>query len=265
MSTYNGADFLEAQIDSILGQSYPDFRLLIRDDGSNDGTETIINQYASEDSRIIRITTESGNLGAPASFMSLIASSEAPFFMLSDQDDVWLPEKISKTLVKMDELIERYGEETPLAVFTDLSVVDEKLGVIDASFWHYQKLDPDICLSWTKILAQNVATGCTLMANAAARSAVLPFTLGEMMHDHWIAANVARRGAIDYIPDQTVLYRQHSRNLEGVKNFGLKYMFSKTPRLFNTLAFYRRAAKHFGDVSVGELLFNKISLNVKRF
>ena len=265
MSTYNGSDFLGPQLDSILGQTYSDFRLLIRDDGSNDDTVPIINRYASEDSRIIRVSGRPGNLGAPASFMSLIALSEAPFFMLSDQDDVWLPEKVKKTLDKMRDLIEVYGEETPLSVFTDLTVVDKELGVIDASFWHYQKLDPDICLNWKKLLSQNVVTGCTLMANAAARSVVLPFALDGMMHDHWIAANVAKYGATYYISEQTVLYRQHSRNVEGVKDFGPRYAFSKTPQLLKTVSFYRRAAKIFGDVSAGQLLFNKIWLNIKRF
>ena len=265
MSTYNGADFIGPQLDSILGQSYSNFRLLIRDDGSEDDTVAIVNRYAAEDARIIQITGEPGNRGAPASFVSLIALSEASFFMLSDQDDVWLPDKITKTLDKMDDLTEVYGEGTPLCVFTDLIVVDKELGVIDPSFWHYQKLDPDICLNWKKLLSQNVATGCTLMANAAARSVVLPFVLDGMMHDHWIAANVAKYGKITYISDQTVLYRQHSRNVEGVKDFGPKYAFSKMPQLLKTVSFYRRAATSFGDVSAAQLHFNKIWLNIKRF
>lgn len=265
MSTYNGAEFLGPQLDSILDQSHGDFRLFIRDDGSDDDTLAIINRYASRDSRVVPVSDDTGNLGAPASFMSLVARSNAPYFMLSDQDDVWMPEKLSKTLDKMNRLFEIYGEETPLAVFSDLTVVDEELNVIDASFWKYQKLDPDLCRDWKKILAQNVVTGCTLMANAAARSVILPFALDTMMHDHWIAANVAKHGTIDYIPEPTVLYRQHSSNVEGVKDFGPKYAASKMPGLFRTISFYRQAAKHFGDVSAAELLLNKIRSNLKRF
>ncbi|MBC7900224.1 MAG: glycosyltransferase family 2 protein [Saprospiraceae bacterium] len=265
MSTYNGAAFLGPQIDSILGQSHSDFRLLIRDDGSTDDTVATINGYASKDSRIIYIVDERENLGAPASFMSLAALSEAPLFMLSDQDDVWLPDKISRTLGKMSEMSEKYREETPLAVFTDLTVVDEKLDVISESFWKHQKLDPDLCRDWKKILAQNVVTGCTLMVNKAAVSVILPFALPGMMHDHWIAANVAKYGQIDYLSDPAVLYRQHSRNVEGVKHFGVKYALSKMPRLIEKAAFYSRASKIFGDVSAAELFINKISLNIKRF
>ncbi len=265
MSTYNGAEFLGPQLDSILNQAAAEFRLLIRDDGSDDDTLAIINRYASEDSRIEPIADEEGNLGAPASFMSLAARSDAQYFMLSDQDDVWKPEKISMTLDKMNALIVKYGENTPLAVFTDLTVVDEKLDLIDASFWHYQKLDPELCRDWKKILAQNVVTGCTVMANTAARRVILPFALETMMHDHWIAVNVAKYGKIDYIPEPTVLYRQHSSNVEGVKDFGPRYALSKTPGLLKSISFYRRAAKHFGDVSAAELFFTKVWSNLKRF
>lgn len=264
MSTYNGAEFLPAQLDSILGQDFAGFRLLIRDDGSGDETISIIKEYRDRDKRIRFLEDGNGNLGAPASFMALVEQSEPDFFMFADQDDVWIHDKISRTLAGMNVLRQKYGDETPLAVFTDLAVTDSNLTTIHESFWDYQKLDPSLCRDWKAVLSQNVAAGCTLMVNKAAKAIILPFALPEMMHDHWVAARVAKFGKIDYLPEPTVLYRQHSQNAEGAKNFGLSYAASKVPGLTSRFSFYRRAARVFGGTSALELLYKKLSINLKR-
>lgn len=264
MSTYNGARFLAAQLDSILNQAFRDFRLIVRDDGSRDQTVAVIKEYAAKDERIVLHTGHAGNLGAPASFMALVVQSNADFFMFADQDDVWMPDKISRTLDKMRRLAETSGGETPLAVFTDLTVVDADMKIIDDSFWNYQKLDPALCHDWKSLLSQNVAAGCTMMLNKAAKAVILPFELPEMMHDHWAAARVAKLGHIGYIAEPAVLYRQHSRNAEGAKSFGFGYAASKLPGLKSRFGFYRRAAKVFGDTSAIELLYRKLLINAKR-
>ncbi len=264
MSTYNGAPFLAEQIDSILEQDHREFRLLIRDDGSTDDTIKILANYAAAEQRVVLVEDDLGNLGASRSFIELISRTEADLFMLSDQDDVWLPDKISRTLAKIIELVEANGYDKPLAVFTDLTVVDEDLAVINESFWAYQKLDPSISLDWKMLLAQNVVTGCTLMMNKPAKYVILPFAIPEMMHDHWIAANVAKAGRIAYIAEPTVLYRQHGRNEEGAQAAGIAYLASKLPFGWRTLSLYRRAAKHFGGISAGELIKHKVKLNLKR-
>ncbi|NOT46609.1 MAG: glycosyltransferase family 2 protein [Acidobacteria bacterium] len=264
MSTFNGARFLSEQIDSILSQDHAEFRLLVRDDGSSDDTIGILNAYASRDRRVVRLNDELGNLGASASFFVLIARSEANLLMLSDQDDAWLPDKISRTLDRMNDLIEQHGNETPLAVFTDLKVVDENLEVVNESFWEYQKLDPSISRDWRSLLAQNVVTGCTLMINRASKSAVLPCELSGMQHDHWIAAKIAKLGHIGFVAEPTVLYRQHGANVEGARKVDLFYLFSKMLKLPAAISAYRRTARTFGDISAARLIGKKLALNLKR-
>lgn len=264
MSTYNGAEFLSAQIDSILAQDFRDFRLVIRDDGSTDDTIALLQNYMAKDARVVLTEDDRGNLGARHSFFKLIEKSNAGFIMLSDQDDVWLPDKISRTLSKIKEMTAANGIETPLAVFTDLTVVTATLDMIDKSFWNYQRLDPDISQDWKKLLAQNVVAGCTLMINRVAKSVVLPFSIPEMMHDHWIAARMARHGKIAFLAEPTVLYRQHGRNVEGAKNVGISYFGSKASGLLGSISVYRKAAATFGGTTAYELLKNKILLNLKR-
>lgn len=265
MSTYNGARFLKPQLDSILSQSYKDFRLIIRDDGSADDTMRILEEYAIREPRI-RLSLDSiGKLGARQSFMKLIENAGADYFMLSDQDDVWLPEKIDKTRELMLKMEAKNGSEVPLLVFTDLTVTDENLETIDTSLWNYQKLDPLIYKNWRNLLAQNVVTGCAILGNRAAASASLPFALPEMMHDHWIAVNVAKYGRIEYLPEPTVLYRQHNRNVEGGKQFGIGYAAKRLPEFIQKIGERRRAAAHFGNITTLGIIVRKSLLNLRRF
>ena len=98
MTTYNGERFLREQLDSILGQTYPNFRLVIQDDGSTDGTEEILAGYAERDDRI-SLRKNEGPHGAYCNFhglMNAVRQEEpADYYMFSDQDDIWLPDKIS--------------------------------------------------------------------------------------------------------------------------------------------------------------------------
>jgi hypothetical protein len=197
--------------------------------------------------------------------MRLVETLDAPYFMLADQDDVWLPDKIERKLARLKELEAQNGSETPLLVFTDLKVVDEDLSVIEDSMWHYQRLDPAITQDWRGLLAQNVVTGCTIIANRALADAALPFALPEMMHDHWLAVNAAKYGRVAYLKDATVLYRQHGTNVAGGIRFGAGYAASKTTGIGDRWRFYRRAAAHFGGVSAAGLFARKLSLNLRRF
>jgi len=264
MSTYNGSRFLAEQLDSILGQTFAEFKLMIRDDGSVDDTRDILEQYAARDARVEITDDDDGNLGLRRSFMRLLELSDADYFMFADQDDVWLDDKIERSLNRISELKSKSSPETPLLVFTDLTVVDEALNPINDTFWKFQALDPDISRDWRDLLAQNVATGCTILGNAAARRASLPFALPAMMHDHWVAVNTARTGTVEYLAEPTVLYRQHSENAEGGHRFDAGYAAARTRAPGRRWRHYREAARFFGDVSAYGLMVRKARLNLAR-
>ena len=112
LSTYNGEKYLKAQLDSLYSQSYQDFKLIVRDDGSKDRTKEILNSYD------IKLVDSSKNLGVKKSFETLLKyaseNSDAEYFIFCDQDDVWNNDKIEKTLKKMQELETFYGNKIPL-------------------------------------------------------------------------------------------------------------------------------------------------------
>ena len=264
MSTFNGERFLAVQIRSILEQGGPEFRLTVRDDGSTDGTLRMLEDIARSDRRVTLRNDGLGNIGARRSFMKLVEAADADYFMLADQDDVWLPGKIERSAAMLREFEEQHGPEVPLLVFTDLLVADEELGQVAPSFWQYQKLDPQIASEWRDLLAQNVVTGCTIIANRAARAASLPFALPQMMHDHWIAVNVSRAGKVAWLSEPTVLYRQHESNLEGARHAGVGYFARKILEPRKLIGSFMKAAAHFGDVSAADLARRKIRLNRAR-
>ncbi len=144
MATYNGERYVAEQIQSILRQTYPAWTLFVRDDGSQDGTAGIVEQFALQHSTRIRVVpNQEGRLGVDKNFSTLLGAAEAEYYMFCDQDDVWLPNKIENTLACMQSLEKDEGDRTPLLVYTDLRPVDEHLREIDASIWHYGRHNPD--------------------------------------------------------------------------------------------------------------------------
>jgi hypothetical protein len=107
-------------------------------------------------------------LGARSIF-STLSTLAADYIMFCDQDDVWLPQKVSITFDKMKAMAHDYGQDSPLLVHTDVTVVDSNLHKVAQSLWQYQKSDPDKGATLRRLLLQNVATGCTVMINNPSR------------------------------------------------------------------------------------------------
>ena len=217
LATYNGQAYLKELIDSILAQSYQDWQLLIRDDGSLDNTVSIIKSYNRQHPHKIKMITDNFNhLGAKLNFGQLLEHSQADYIMFCDQDDIWLPQKIDVTLNAMRKAEKKYPDK-PVMIHSDSIVVDANLKKIADSKWAYENILPRKDDDLNRIIVQNVATGCTIMINRRAKNVSLPIPEDAIMHDWWIAIKVAEHGKIVYIPDKLVLYRQHPDNLVGAK------------------------------------------------
>ncbi len=229
LATFNGGKHLREQLDSILGQAYGQWRLIIRDDGSSDDSLAIIKEYLTlYPERIILLDNEGRNLGVVGNFSLLLEYSKADYIMFSDQDDIWLPHKISATFEKLIEMENRFGGDVPLLVYTNQTVVDENgSDVLADSVWEYQQLDTRNATKINRLLLQNIPTGCTIMINRALRDMALPIPADATMHDWWLALVAAAFGKSDYVAGSTMLYRQHGRNVCGVERWSLLKHFIK--------------------------------------
>ena len=217
MAVYNGADFVAEQIDSILQQSEKDWRLIIQDDCSTDATMGILEKYAAQYSEKIVLKRRTFNSGAADSnFFSMLPYAENEYIMFCDHDDVWLPDKLEKTLHKMHEL-ERDAKGKPLLVHTDLKVVNGSLQVMADSMFRLQNLDSS-GTDMRRLLVQNIVTGCTMMVNKTLLQMVGSPPRHAVMHDWWFALIASCFGTIGFVEEATILYRQHGKNEVGAKN-----------------------------------------------
>lgn len=228
LATYNGERFLKEQLDSIFNQSYSHFQLFVSDDGSTDGTLKIIRSYQSQYPDKIFFMINEHKQGVLNNFWKLIHSSKSDYVMFADQDDVWLPDKIKLTLQKMLQ----QNQTIPLLVHTDLQVVNEDLKELSPSFWKFAKLDPLNGKNLSRLLVQNVVTGCTCMVNRELIRYLSKEPPEAMMHDWWMALVAASFGELFTIPETTILYRQHRQNILGVNKFTLLTALKKGYQTF---------------------------------
>lgn len=222
LATYNGERYLKAQLDSVFAQTYTDWQLFIRDDGSNDTTMQIAQSYAAKEPRIT-IIQDGESLGACRSFERLLTQcGGADYYAFCDQDDVWKPEKLALSIDTIQRA-EAAHPDKPIVVHTDLQVVDEQLEEIAPSFWQYSHIRPELQNTHIHYLAiSNSVTGCTMLFNEAARSCALPIGPNAYMHDAWTALMTAVHGGF-IIPIHKCLlaYRQHGDNGVGAVQFSV--------------------------------------------
>lgn len=220
MTTYNGEQFVEEQINSILSSSYQDFELFIYDDGSKDNTLALIEGLEEEYPSKIHLFRNETNLGVTRNFLQALCKTTMDYVMFCDQDDVWKTNKIALTLKRMRHIEAQCGKDIPLAVFTDANIVDKNLKEIYASFFCSNHLNP--CKTdLAHLLMENKLIGCTVMVNAALRKILQGNRLPEKAkyHDWWVALIAAAFGRICFINEETLLYRQHGENLVGGSGF----------------------------------------------
>lgn len=207
LSVYHGSRFLPRQLDSLLTQTYARWSLVWRDDGPSDTDQKILGEFArlaGEDR--VAFVSRGGHLGATQSYMCLLRAAVAgPFdiFSFSDQDDVWLPGKIARGVAALAKI----PQDVPALYFARQEVVDELLRPLG--------LSPQArATKFPASLAQNIATGCTVMLNrAGAQLALSVAPPAGTFHDWWCYLLVSAAGGLVLEdPAPVLLYRQHSKN-----------------------------------------------------
>ncbi|HFU4183420.1 TPA: glycosyltransferase family 2 protein [Streptococcus suis] len=217
MSTYNGQQFLAEQIRSIQEQSYTDWTLFIRDDGSSDNTKEILKDFERQDSRIHLIDNDkSDNLGVIKSFHKLVNHDRADYYFFSDQDDVWLPNKLELSLKEA----QNYLADLPLMVYMDLKVVNQDLEIMTESMVKSQSNHANTEL--VQELTENTVTGGVAMINHALAE-MWQETNDILMHDWYLALLASAFGNLVFIDQPGELYRQHSDNVLGARTLSKRF------------------------------------------
>ncbi len=204
MSTYQGERFLEEQIESLLSQSWKNLEILIRDDGSTDGTMEILERYCMRYSNIQVFAGE--NVGVAKSFFELLEESDGDFVAFCDQDDVWLEHKVEAAVAMLAK------EQGPALYCGGKRLVDSSLEPIG------QQTGGNLRPGFGNAVVECICTGCTAVLNRQLAD-ILKARLPEhaILHDWWSYLAAAYVGKVIYDPEVYILYRQHEQNVVGAK------------------------------------------------
>ncbi|WP_124950147.1 glycosyltransferase family 2 protein [Sulfuriferula thiophila] len=207
LSTYNGGKFLQQQLDTLYQQTYPNIRMLVRDDGSSDSTKNVLGVEQLEGR--VDVLESQNNLGPALSFFELLrqaALTDTAYVAFCDQDDVWQPEKITQAVSALSVV----ANERPAMYCTRVELVDEHL--VHISFGDVPRK-----IGFGNALVENIATGCTIVLNRKAIDLLcenLPSS--PQMHDWWCYLVLSCFGEVIFDPAATIKYRQHGNNTIGV-------------------------------------------------
>lgn len=230
MGLYNGAAFLDAQLASIAAQDHPNWSLIVSDDGSNDNGPDLLRRFA-DGPGAGRVTLVQGpRRGFAQNYLSLLRHPEtgqAAYVALSDQDDIWLPTRLSRGVAAL-----RDRHERPALCCARTVVCDAALKPL-----HLSPLWPR-AFSMRNAMVQNVASGNTIlmnraMADRALKAAPAAQTADIAAHDWWLYLLATATGAAVVQDDHATLqYRQHAANSMG-RNDTLSARFGRMSQIFD--------------------------------
>lgn len=221
LATYNGSRYINPFLDSLEAQTHQAFKLLVRDDGSTDGTLDAV--MARRGRLNIEVMPTAHRAGAARSFMELLqhAGNHHGAYLFADQDDVWLPEKVERAVKALSD-----AGDTPTLYCTRQQLVDAELkplGLSATPRW----------LDVHNAAVENVVTGCTMGINSALRDLVLQDDMpaGYRMHDAWMYLVASALGQVIQDPWPSVLYRQHGSNTVGASHSRWRSVLSSVRRV----------------------------------
>jgi glycosyltransferase involved in cell wall biosynthesis len=219
MCTYNGARYVREQLESIATQTRPPDELVVCDDHSTDETPDIVAGFARTSSFPVRLHINEKNLGSTSNFAHALSICNADFIAFSDQDDVWLSDKLAR--------LEKSLHDGAGLAFTNGALVDRSLIPLGPTVWQTLRFgEREQRLfheghAFDVLLDHNVATGAAMAFRTEYRDLIVPIPVGlthdgvPVLHDWWAALLIAAVGKIVFIPEPLFKYRQHEHQQLG--------------------------------------------------
>lgn len=228
MATYNGEKYIKEQIITILDNLQDNDELVISDDGSNDKTINIINSFNDQRIKLINGPRK----GLKQNFNNAIKNTTGDYIFLSDQDDIWMPDKVDKTL-------EVFKKNDYILIQHDAIVVDENDNVIFDSFAKHRKVKTGII----KNLIKNSYHGCCITFRKELKNKILPIPDTIYLHDQWIGMIAEIEGKTYFLDKKLIKYRRHSENNSSFKHLTVGKMLKNRINYTNELIRYIRRRK----------------------
>jgi len=213
MISYQGAKYIEEQLDSILVTLGPSDEVIVSDDGSTDGTREILLRYQESDERVRLI--DGPKAGVKANVENALRACQGAYIFLADQDDIWMPDKVERVLEVLSDA--KVGLVVHDAVVTDGTCEN----VVLESFYSLKGSGAGVL----KNIWRNTYIGCCMAFKRELLEEVLPIPGYIEMHDQWIGViNDQLKRGTKFIPDQLIKYRRHGNNASGMSHYGVMRM-----------------------------------------
>lgn len=236
MATYNGERYLRNQLLSLQQQTYEDWTLWIRDDGSTDDTTLILRNFAESDSRIKIIEESTGpRLGPGRNFLGLTKYSTADYVIFCDQDDIWFEKKL-EILAEFAE--KNFDADIPCLVYCDAYGYSDAEGVItiDGIYRNHAKNLREF------LFVNGGYQGCCMLFNRRMCIMAAEYRANYYMHDAVVSLLAFCFGQVYFLPKKLMLWRQHASNVTG----SLLDLRSYSKRVLNK-NLYVLSAKHYTE------------------
>lgn len=220
LATYNGELFLQEQLDSIACQSYKNWTILARDDESTDSTRDILKQFQqTHPDKLILVEDGLGKSGgATPNFLKLLKHATSDIVALADQDDVWHPHKVERSVAAISQMESRYGAHVPAMVHHDFSLVDANASMLVKSFDKAHGRRREIN-HLDRMPFAGFAHGFSMTFNRALIDKMMPAPSMAWGHDTLLACVAQDFGHVEFIPEQLALYRRHGQNASDVTSY----------------------------------------------
>lgn len=220
LCTHNGARFVEEQVRSILAQTLQPAEIVLSDDASTDATVALVVALVDPSPVALRVLVNDPPLGVTKNFEQAMRACTGSLIALSDQDDVWHPERLEQTAAQFS------ASPSLLLVGSDARLIDSTGLPLQSSLFETLGVGgPEITAiagedSFATLLKRNIVTGATTVVRRELVEAAVPFPT-SWVHDEWLAAIAAAIGRLELSPALLVDYRQHGANQIGVRRLSL--------------------------------------------
>jgi glycosyltransferase involved in cell wall biosynthesis len=214
MPCYNSAAWLDGMIESILAQDGPSWRIVARDDGSQDATvERLATWQERLGARMLVLDNpRRENLRIAASYTAVLRATSAPWILTADPDDIWLPGHLARVANALRQTESSLGSHVPAAVCTNATVIDERQDPVAPSYWRWVRSSPKRVRRLLDVAMENPALGSTMGVNRALLDLALPIPRESGAQDWWLALTATAFGRLSAIEEVSILYRRHGAN-----------------------------------------------------
>ena len=264
---YNGAKYMRTQLDSILAQTHKVDEIIICDDASSDATIEILEEYKNINPDLFFLHYNNKNFGPTKNIEKAIQACTGDIILLADQDDYWESNKVQSIVKWFEQNPSMNSVFTNGSLMNSKGVVDNKYSLWDVMSFPYNKVNNSQDLKLYINTVENTITGATLAIKNNLPFLKQPFpVIKHLIHDRWLAINLAENNSLGILEEKLIRYRIHSEQAIGgmTKNIQ-KYielnanLLEGTPNIKNSIASFKDLRYILNKIEINLEIENEIS------